>query len=129
MITRQDIFLYADEQYGTKPEYLWESYPDAAVLRHGENPKWYGLVMTVARNRLGLPGEGSVELLTVKCDPLLIGSLLQTEGYLPAYHMNKDRWISIRLDGSVSREDAFHLLDLSFDLTRTKLRKRRIQPE
>ncbi|MBP1917428.1 putative DNA-binding protein (MmcQ/YjbR family) [Lederbergia galactosidilyticus] len=32
--------------------------------------------------------------------------------------MNKEHWISIVLDGSVPKEEIFHLIDLSYDLTK-----------
>ena len=59
-------------------------------------------------------------MLNVKCDPVL-GSFLRTqEGFHPAYHMNKEQWLTIRLDGSVSEKEIKHLLDLSYDLTAAK---------
>lgn len=122
-VTRQDILQYAEDSYGTTAEYLWENTPTAAVLRHKTNRKWYAILMEVPKVRLGLSGEGTVDVLNVKCDPLLIGSLLQSKGFLPAYHMSKAHWISILLDGSLSAEDIFPLVDLSFQMTEKKMKK------
>lgn len=47
-------------------------------------------------------------------------NLKQKKGFFPAYHMNKDSWISILLDGSVSEEEIKNLLDLSYKLTMKK---------
>ena len=117
-MTRQQIFTYAKTKYGTEPDYSWSD--TNAVLRHRDNRKWYGLVMEVGREKLGLPGDGLVDVLNVKCDPVL-GSFLRTqEGFYPAYHMNKEQWLTIRLDGSVSEKEIKHLLDLSYDLTAAK---------
>lgn len=117
-MTRQQIFTYAKTKYGTEPDYSWSD--TNAVLRHRDNRKWYGLVMEVGREKLGLPGDGLVDVLNVKCDPVL-GSFLRTqEGFHPAYHMNKEQWLTIRLDGSVSEKEIKHLLDLSYDLTAAK---------
>ena len=60
------------------------------VLRHTDNQKWYGLIIEVGRNKLGLPGDGEVDILNVKSDPMLIGSYRTQEGFFPAYHMNKE---------------------------------------
>lgn len=114
---RKDVLKFALEKYGTKPEYLWRSTPDYAVLRHGDNRKWYGILMNVPRERLGLPGDGIVDILDVKCDPNLSGSLRTEKGYLPAYHMNHENWLTVLLDGTVSLEQIFSLIQMSFELT------------
>ena len=40
----------------------------------------------------------------------LLKTLRAQRGILPAYHMNKERWISVLLDGSVPLEQALALL-------------------
>ncbi|MDO5845222.1 MAG: MmcQ/YjbR family DNA-binding protein [Methanocorpusculum sp.] len=115
--SRDDIFKYAKEQYGTEPEYLWMKFPTYAILRHHDNKKWYGAVLNVPKSKLGLLGEGSVEILDVKCDPVIIGSLRMKEGILPGYHMSKGNWITVLLDGTVEKNMVFSLLDESFRLT------------
>ncbi|WP_298483979.1 MmcQ/YjbR family DNA-binding protein [uncultured Ruminococcus sp.] len=114
---RKFLFQYAMDTYGTQPEYLWEKSPDNAILRHKENGKWYAVVLDVHEKKLGLPGDGTVDVLNVKCDPLEIGSLLRKKGFFPAYHMNKNHWISILLDGSVPEEEILYFLDESYGLT------------
>ena len=100
---RQQVFDYVRQRYGTLPDYPWAD--QNAVLRHRGNQKWYGLVMEVGREKLGLLEAGTVHILNVKCDPMLIGSLRMREGFHPAYHMNKDTWISVRLDGAVPADE------------------------
>lgn len=121
IMNRQEIFEWAKTTYGTEPDYPWNDFN--AVLRHKDNNKWYGVVLRVAENKLGLNGDRIVDLLNVKCDPLLIGSLRQQKGYFPAYHMNKESWISILLDGSVSMEEIENLLALSYQLTEKRKKK------
>ena len=114
MIRRQ-VFDYVKAKYGTEPDYPW--FDNSAVLRHRENNKWFGLIMEVGRDKLGLPGDGLVDILNVKCDPILGGSLRLQDGYHPAYHMNKEKWLTIRLDGSVPDAEIEKLIDLSYELT------------
>ena len=59
-----------------------------------------------------------IDVLNIKCDPMMIGSLRMKEGFFPAYHMNKENWISILLDGTVSADEIKPLLELSYQLTR-----------
>ena len=81
--------------------------------------KWYAVFMRVSRQRLGLEGTGDVDVMDVKIDPDLAAVLVQAEGFLPGYHMNKRYWITVVLDGSVREEKALDLLDMSYDLVET----------
>ena len=108
---REEIFQYVKEQYGTEPEYLWKKDPDSAVLRH-KNGKCYAIIMAVEKKTLGLEEDGKINILDVKCDPDLVGMLIQTYGFLPGYHMNKRHWITILLDESVSEAKTLDFLDM-----------------
>lgn len=84
---RKDVFEYVKKQYGTVPEYLWKESPESAVLRH-KNGKWYAVLMQVKKSKLELEGEGTVDIINVKCEPDMVGVLIETYGFLPGYHMN-----------------------------------------
>ena len=56
--------------------------------------------------------------------PWASGSLRTEPGIFPAYHMNKESWISVALDGSVPDDKLRMLLDISFELTKPKISKR-----
>lgn len=124
---REEVLAFAAREYHTKPEYPWAKSPGYAVLRHTDNRKWYGVIMEVPRKRLGIDADCAdlqasvdVDILNVKCAPVLSGSLRMQPGILPAYHMNKENWISILLDGTVDVKQIFTLLDMSFELTAKK---------
>lgn len=126
-MNRQQIFDYAKENYGTTPEYLWTRSPSYAVLRHQDNEKWYGIVMDVPKNKLGLQGTDVVDILDVKCDSVMIDMLRQSPGFLPGYHMNKTSWLSILLDGTVSDDQVLDLLDMSYQMTAKKKKIQRVE--
>lgn len=117
---KSDILKYAKDKFGSEPEYLWAKFPNYAVLRNKNNYKWYAVIMNVSKKKLGLSTNEAIDILNVKCDPIIIGSLLQKTGYFSAYHMNKNNWITILLDGSVATEEIFNLINLSFELTKQK---------
>lgn len=73
--------------------------------------------MKIPKNRLGEYSDKIVDIVNVKCDPIMLGSLLEEKGFYPAYHMNKEHWITICLDGSVDDEKILSLIDISYDLT------------
>ena len=115
----QQIFDYAANQYATQPEYLWEKYPEYAILRHGNaKGKWYALIGKISKTKLGLKEEGKTDFINLKCPPDMVSILRQSPNFLPAYHMNKEHWITILLDSPFPPETIRSLLDLSFDLTR-----------
>lgn len=123
---RQEMLTeWIAQTYNTDPEFPWESSPESMVFRHRENGKWFALAMAVPREKLGLPGGGRAWVLNVKVDPLEAGSLRGEPGVLPAYHMNKEHWITVLLDGTVEEAKVCDLIDLSFAATASKKKKTR----
>ncbi len=116
---RDAVFELAQKRYGTQAEYLWARTPTYGVLRH-PNRKWYAAVLDVPANRLGLPGDELVDILDIQCDPVMAGSLRSLPGIFPGYHMNKEKWITILLDGTVSMEQIAILLDISYEIAGAK---------
>ncbi len=114
--TRKTILAYALKAYGTEPDYPWAEDNTSAVLRRGEDKKWYGLIMTIPWQTLGVPKAGVTDILNLKLDPELILLLLEEKGYFPAYHMNKTHWLTLLLDGSLSLAEVSRWLDLSYHL-------------
>lgn len=115
------VLGYIKKTYGAEPEFLWASTPDCAAIRYSGNKKWFAaLMMNMPKNKLKLLGSEQVDIINLKCDPRLIGSLLDGRGILPGYHMNKEHWISVLLDGSVSYDDICSLVDISYDLISRK---------
>ena len=119
-MTRQELIDHISETYSVSPEFPFPRDNESCVFRHGSNRKWFALVMRVPYQTLGQNREGIVDILNIKCDPFLIGSLRGRQGFLPAYHMNKDKWLTVLLDGSVDSETIISLLGLSYDLTKPK---------
>ena len=125
---RERITQYIQDAYGTQAEYLWADSPGNAIFRHSASKKWYAAMMRVLPEKLGLAEGEALDVMDIKCSTIMIGSLLATKGFLPAYHMNKDHWISIILDGSVSDGQIIPLLELSYDSVAPKRRKKRTKP-
>ncbi len=126
---REKVFSYVRKKYKSKIEYLWKRYPGYAVFRHEENKKWYGLVMDVPRNRLGLPGDEIVDILNVKLDDwMLRDMLIRKEGYYPGYHISRGNWISILLDGTVPEKEIFEMIDTGWAVTAPAEKKQKYRP-
>lgn len=125
MTLRQEVLDYVKKKYGTLPERPWARYPENEVLRHAARPgapkpKWYGIIMPVKRSAFGQKSDEYVDVLNVKLSEDSIDFLRHVDGYYPAYHMNKQHWISILLDGTVPMENIKMQLGESFELTEGK---------
>lgn len=132
-MNRKELSEYIAGVYGTDGDSPWRD-PDTVVYRHPENGKWFALVMADIPlekfGQSGFSGEGEVaDVVNLKCDPIAIGSVIsENRGVYPAYHMNKQHWISVLLDFSRVRgadnEVLKMLLDVSFDLAFSLPRKK-----
>ena len=125
---RGRITQYIQDTYGTQAEYLWADSPGNAIFRHSASKKWYAAMMRVLPEKLGLAEGEALDVMDIKCSTIMIGSLLSIKGFLPAYHMNKNHWISILLNDSVSDDQIIPLLELSYDSVAPKRRTKRSQP-
>lgn len=123
MKQRERIIEHIRDRYAAEPEHLWARYPNYAVFRQPTSRKWFAIIMDVARKSIDLEGEGTADVMDVKCGQALVGSLLAQEGFRPAYHMSKSSWISVLLDETVPDEQIFPLIELSYDSVAPKARK------
>ena len=95
-MTRQELFTWVRQQYGTEPEYPWHD--RNAVLRHNDNNKWYGVVLEVSTDKLGLTEADIVDVL---------------------------KWHSIQLGKPELDHAIKDLLSLSYELTAPKKRSKK----
>ncbi len=123
-MNRKEFEKYITDTYGALADYPWSNEPEYAVYRHEINRKWFALVMKVPKNKFGLSG-GMLDVVNLKCDPVMIGSVLGENGIFPAYHMNKENWLSAALDGSADDGLLKTLLDMSYELTAPKFKNKR----
>lgn len=114
---RKEIEKYINDNYDVLQEYPWEKYPNFTTFKHKNNKKWFALIMDVPYEKVKIENNSIVSILNLKNIPEMIGGLRKEQGILPAYHMNKEHWITILLDGTVPKEKICNLIDLSYELT------------
>lgn len=122
-MNRQELIDYIFDTYSVEPDYPFPRDDVSCVFRHIDNRKWFGIAMVIPYRTLGISRKGNVDILNIKCSPVIIGSLRGKPGFHPAYHMNKDKWITVLLDGSAGQKDITALLDMSYTMTASKIRK------
>jgi predicted DNA-binding protein (MmcQ/YjbR family) len=113
------VVKYAGKRYHSELEFLWKE-DDCAILRRKANKKWYAVFMCVQRKKLGIEGEEKIAIVDLRAPKSDIARLVDNKNYFKAWHMNKQSWITIPLDGRVSPEVINWLLDMSYDIAGSK---------
>lgn len=114
----KEVIAYAKQAHQDYLEFLWEKFAGNAVLRRKDTGKWYAALLTVARTKLGLAGDGAVEVLDLRGLPDEIEHLIDGKNYFHGYHMNKKHWYTICLDGSVSTQELCVRMEASYLLAK-----------
>ena len=99
------IIEFARAEWGEEPEFLWDKFPDYAVLRRRDTAKWYTLVARLAADKVGGDANELVEIVNLRRTDGMAG-----ERFRPAYHMNKKTWTTIVLDDTVEINVLLQLL-------------------
>lgn len=102
---------------------VFEDYPFASLargnqwtaMRHRSNQKTFAFI-----NELN--GRLCVNL---KCDPFEADFLRQAfTDVIPGFHMNKEHWNTVFLNGDVPEADLANMIEKSYDLIKPKIRKK-----
>lgn len=114
----QSVIEYVYKTYGDKLEFLWNKFPDNAIFRHQENKKWYGVMLSVSKRKLGISSDEIVEILDLRNSSEKVEKIVDHKKYYPGWHMNKKYWYTIILDESVSIEEIYKCIDESYQMTK-----------
>ena len=115
-----EIIKYVKEKYNDELEYLWKKFPNNAIWRNKKNNKWYGALLVVNENKLGIKSDKFVEIIDLRFQKENIHKIIDNNRFYPGYHMNKNNWITIKLDNSVETKKIFELIDNSYNLSLKK---------
>lgn len=114
----KQIIEYAEKIHQDYLEFLWKKFPNNAVLRRKDGEKWYAVILTVTKGKLGLEGNEVIEIIDLRGLPEEIEPLIDGKKYFPGYHMNKKHWYTISLDGSVSIQEICERIETSYLLAK-----------
>ena len=107
MKTRQEVIAFCRSFAG-----VYEDYPfhddNWTVMRHTENKRAFAFVYE----------RNEYIWINVKVDPEWRDFWRNAfSSVVPAYHMNKNHWNSIILDGTIPEDDVRRMISESYDLT------------
>ena len=114
----KEIVAYIKNKYGDKLEFLWEKSPKNAVVRRKSSNKWYAVILTIPKRKIGLESDEVIEVINLHNIPKEIEKLIDYKRYFPAYHMNKKHWCTICLDGTIELKEIYKKIDISYELAK-----------
>ena len=83
----KEIIKYVKDKYGDDLEYLWEKFPDNAVWRNKQNNKWFGALIVLAEQKLGLDSDKMVDIIDLRYQKEKISEIIDGEKVFAGYHM------------------------------------------
>lgn len=124
-----------EEFGGVTKDFPWEKDPEYAVYRHTDNRKWFALQFFTSKAQLSrlkandsiletYAPDAKIFILNVKVDPEMIGDITRDPGFFPAYHMNRQHWITIILDSHTDSTKTKALIEISYNLTMKKIQRK-----
>lgn len=115
-----EVMALCEKRYGTVPEYPWDDL-QAAVLRNTKSRKWYGLIIAVSTDKLGLKVKPQIpyktEILLLHHSKEDVLRLVDGINFIPAWHMNKKSWLACVLDGRLTIDVIMDHVDISYRLS------------
>lgn len=116
----QRIIEHVRLKYKDELEFLWPRFPNCAVWRRKDTQKWYGVVLTVSQNKLGLSSSEKVEIADLRGKPDVILKETDYRTVFPGWHMNKKNWYTVILNDSLSTADLQERIEKSYLLAINK---------
>ena len=116
------------EKYGESPDFPFtdSKYKHLGVFRYQGNKKWYGLVMNINKSVFDKKYKDEyVDVINVKIDENKRDLIINNKSIFPSYHMNKQKWVSIMLDESLSDLEVMNYIDYSRNFIINKTSKKR----
>lgn len=114
----KSAIAYIRDTYRNELEFLWEKDDETSVWRRSDNKKWYGVLMKVSRRKFGLPSDERAEVVNLRMEPAALDSCLDGKNFFRGWHMNKKHWASVLLDGGVTNETLYSMIDESYRLAK-----------
>ena len=109
-MTLAEIGEYILSHYDAESDHSFETDRSVTVYRRSDNKKWFAATKNIGCRYLGIDREGRIDILNVKLAPRTISSLRGREGFMPAWKMNQNNWITILLDSLVTDQEIYSII-------------------
>ena len=121
---KEEVMEYMERTYSPLVERPWANGPEDITFKERETMKWFAIIIRVKRKHvqaiwnMNQNAESElldwVDIINVKADAEFIAMIAQVRGYMAGYHMNKQNWLTIALDGTVETKQIMDCIDASY---------------
>ncbi len=74
-----ELIEYVRKKYSCEPEFLWNRFPDNAVWRREDSGKWFGVLLTVEKSKLGFESKDVAEIIDLHALPETVEKLIDNK--------------------------------------------------
>ena len=113
-MTLAEIEGYILSNYEATSDHSFEGDRTVTIFRRLDNNQRFAATKNVGCRSVDVERAGRIDILNVSIDPRLVAALREREGFRPAWRMNRNKWVTILLDGSVPDDEVRSYLDMGY---------------
>ena len=113
-MTLAEIEVYILSNFEAASDHSFEGDRTVTVFRRRDNNQRFAATKNVGCRSVNVERAGRIDILNVSVSPRLVATLREREGFRPAWRMNRNKWVTVLLDGTVSDDEIRTYLDMSY---------------
>ena len=113
-MTLAEIEDYILSNFEATTDHSFEGDRTVTIFRRLDNNQRFAATKNVGCRSVNVERAGRIDILNVSVSPNLVASLREREGFRPAWRMNRNKWVTILLDGTVPDDEIRTLLGESY---------------
>ena len=113
-MTLAEIEDYILSNFEAASDHSFEGDRTVTVFRRRDNNQRFAATKNVGCRSVNVERAGRIDILNVSVNPRLVTALREREGFRPAWRMNRNKWVTVLLDGTVSDDEIRTYLDMSY---------------
>ncbi len=104
-MTKAEIEAYILRNFEAVTDHSFEGDPTVTIFRRLDNNQRFAATKNVGCRSVNVERAGRIDILNLCVSPRLVATLREREGFRPAWRMNRNKWVTILLDGTVPDDE------------------------
>lgn len=113
-MTLAELEDYILSSFEATSDHSFEEDRTVTIYRRLDNNQRFAATKNVGCRSVNVERAGRIDILNVSVNPRLVAALREREGFRPAWRMNRNKWVTVLLDGTVSDDEIRTYLDMSY---------------